>query len=61
MVGYAWQGDTFLVECLDPYPPPGKDPRDWAGGQRLFIPYQRWIGDFDHTFGHAYLNITRQP
>ncbi len=61
LVGYAWQGDTFLVECLDPYPPPGKDPRSWEGGQRLFIPYQRWIGDFDHTFGYAYLNITRQP
>jgi hypothetical protein len=62
VVGYAWQDDgTFLVECLDPFPLAGKDKRSWGGGQRLFIPYARWIGDFDHTFGHAYFNITRQP
>jgi hypothetical protein len=62
VVGYARQADgTFLVECLDPYPPPGKDPRDWGGGHRLFMPYQRWAGDYDHAFALAYINVTRKP
>jgi hypothetical protein len=59
VVGYARQADgTLLVECLDPYPPPGKDVRSWGGGHRVFMPYSRWVGDYDHTFGHAYYNVT---
>jgi hypothetical protein len=62
VVGYARQADGgLLVECLDPYPPPGRDPRSWGGGQRIFMPYSRWVGDYDHTFGHAFVNITRKP
>jgi hypothetical protein len=62
VVGYARQADgTFLVECLDPYPPPAKDPREWAGGHRVFMPYRRWVGDYDHTFSHAFFNVTRNP
>jgi papain like cysteine protease AvrRpt2 len=59
-VGYVRQADgTFLVECLDPYPPAFKDARSWAGGQRLFIPYRRWVSDYDHTFALNYYNVTR--
>ncbi len=62
VVGYVRQDDgLFLVECLDPYPPPGKDPRSWGGGQRIFIPYQRWVKDYDHAFALAYYNVTRKP
>ena len=62
VVGYVRQADgTLLVECLDPYPPPLKDPRDWGGGQRVFMPYSRWVGDYDHTFSHAFFNVTRNP
>jgi hypothetical protein len=62
VVGYARQADgTFLVECLDPYPPPGKNPGSWGGGHRVFMPYSRWVGDYDHTFGHAFFNVTRNP
>jgi hypothetical protein len=62
VVGYARQPEgTLLVECLDPYPPPAKDPRSWGGGHRVFMPYSRWVGDYDHTFGHAYFNVTRIP
>lgn len=62
VAGYARQADgTLLVECLDPYPPPGRDPRSWGGGQRIFMPYSRWVGDYDHTFGHAFCNVGRQP
>ncbi len=62
VVGYARQANgTLLVECLDPYPPPFKDARSWAGGQRIFMPYRRWVGDYDHTFALVYFNVTRQP
>jgi papain like cysteine protease AvrRpt2 len=62
VTGYVRQADgTLLVECLDPYPPPGKDARAWGGGQRIFMPYKRWVGDYDHTFGHAFTNVTRKP
>jgi hypothetical protein len=62
VVGYARRPDgTFLVECLDPWPPPGKDRRSWAGGQRVFMPYARWAHDYDHTFGGAMYNVTRKP
>ena len=62
VVGYARQPDgTFLVECLDPWPPPGKDRRSWAGGQRVFMPYARWANDYDHVFGGAMVNVTRVP
>jgi hypothetical protein len=61
-VGYARQADgTFLVECLDPWPPPGRDARSWSGGHRVFMPYSRWVGDYDHTFALDYFNVTRQP
>jgi Papain-like cysteine protease AvrRpt2 len=59
LVGYARDADgTFLVECLDPFPPPGRSPLAREGGQRLFIPHSRWCGDYDHTFSHAYFNVT---
>jgi Papain-like cysteine protease AvrRpt2 len=62
VVGYARQADgTLLVECLDPYPPPGKDARSVSGGHRVFMPYSRWDGDYDHAFGHALFNVTRKP
>jgi hypothetical protein len=62
VTGYARQADgTLLVACLDPYPPPAKDARSWGGGQRIFMPYSRWVGDYDHTFGHAFFNVTRVP
>jgi hypothetical protein len=62
VVGYAKSKDgTFLVECLDPWPPPGRDRRDWAGGQRVFMPYARWGTDYDHVFGGAMYNVTRKP
>jgi hypothetical protein len=62
VVGYARGPDgTFLVECLDPFPPPGKDARAWAGGQRLFMSHSRWAGDYDHVFDHALLNVTKNP
>jgi hypothetical protein len=61
-VGYARTPDgSFLVECLDPWPPPGKDRRDWAGGQRVFMPYARWAKDYDHYFGGAMYNVARKP
>jgi hypothetical protein len=62
VVGYARQPDgAFLVECLDPWPPPGKDRRSWSGGQRIFMPYPRWARDYDHVFGGALVNVTRKP
>jgi hypothetical protein len=62
VVGYARQKDgTLLVECLDPWPPPGKDRRAWSGGQRVFMPYARWARDYDHVFGGAMYNVTRNP
>jgi hypothetical protein len=61
VVGYSRQPDApFLVECLDPYPPPGRDPRAWSGGHRVFIPYSRWVSDYDHSFALAYFNVTRK-
>ncbi len=62
LVGYATMDEgEFYVECLDPYPPPGKDPRSPGGGQRVFMPYSRWIRDYDHNFALAYYNVTRLP
>jgi hypothetical protein len=62
VVGYFMQEDgNFLVECIDPYPPPGKDPRSLGGGQRIFMPYQRWVKDYDHNFAFAYFNVARKP
>jgi hypothetical protein len=62
VTGYVRQADgPLLVECLDPYPPPGKDARAWEGGHRVFMPYGRWVGDYDHTFGHAFFNVARAP
>jgi hypothetical protein len=62
LVGYARQPEgTLCVECLDPYPPPGKNIQAWNGGHRVFMPYDRWDGDYDHAFGHALFNVTRNP
>jgi hypothetical protein len=62
LVGYARQEDgTLFVECLDPYPPPGKDARSWGGGQRIFMPYQRWVRDYDHVFAVAYYDVNYKP
>ena len=62
VVGYARQPDgTLLLDCLDPYPPPGKEPRAINGGHRVFMPYNRWDGDYDHSFGHALFNVTKTP
>jgi hypothetical protein len=61
-VGYVKMPDgTFLVECLDPWPPPGRDKRSWTGGQRVFMPYARWAHDYDHVFGGAMYNVVRKP
>jgi hypothetical protein len=62
VVGYAQLPDrTFLVECLDPYPPAGKDPRSMSGGHRTFIPYRRWVAGAEHSFGGVLFNITKNP
>jgi hypothetical protein len=62
VVGYARQPNkTLMVECLDPFPPPAKDARDWSGGQRIFMPYSRWTRDYDHVFGGAMYNVTPKP
>jgi hypothetical protein len=62
VVGYAKAPDgKFLVECLDPWPPPARDRRSWSGGQRVFMPYARWGTDYDHVFGGAMYNVTRNP
>jgi hypothetical protein len=61
-VGYFIEEDgDFFVECLDPYPPPGKNPRFLSGGHRVFVPYPRWCKDYDHNFALAYYNVTRKP
>ena len=60
VVGYNKQTEgQFLVECFDPWPPPHTDQRDWAGGQRLFMPYSRWCEDYDHSFGQVLINVAK--
>jgi hypothetical protein len=61
VVGYNKANEgMFLVEILDPWPMPHLNPKEWSGGQRVFIPYSRWVGDYDHSFAQCMVNVTKK-
>jgi hypothetical protein len=62
VIGYARvPGGQFLLDVLDPWPPPMADARDPQGGQRGIVTYSHWAADTDHTFKSNVYNIAKKP
>jgi hypothetical protein len=59
--GYSkLKNGTFVVEVLDPAPPPLKDDYNVSGGRHSFVTYSRWLADKDHKLTHVDYNIGRK-
>ncbi len=62
IIGYARApGGQFLLDILDPWPPPMADARDPQGGQRSLVTYSHWAADTDHTFKNNLYNLAKKP